>query len=654
MSTLTLQQALEQAVQHHRGGRLAEAEAIYRAILSQHPDQPDALHHLGLIAIQAGRNDVAVQLIGKAVSVRPGIAEFHNHLGLALVGVRASEQAINEFRKALQIKPDLAEAYFGLGNAHRQLGQLEPARAALREAVRLKPDYAWAYTNLGVASLDQRAFDDAIAAFGAATKIEPKNPDFQNNYATALRAAGRLGEAVRVYRHALELRPNWADFLSNLGNTLLEQGELDAGIATLRQAVAANPKDPLSGSDLLYALHFDPSIDARSLLAEHRVWAARHAAPLKAQIQPHPNDRHPDRPLRVGYVSCDFREHAVGRFFLPLLREHDRKQFQTFCYTTGTIEDAKTEAIKSLAGVWRRVVGFPDEQLVQIIRQDRIDILVDLSAHCAGNRLLVFARKPAPVQVTYLSYPSTTGVEAIDYRMTDPFLDPPGQDDSIYVEKSWRLPTLYWCYEPGIDAPPISPAPASQAGFITFGCLNTFRKVSEQTLKTWCELMRQIPASRLLLHANDGEHRERTRSRMQQEGIDPSRISFVGYQSLPDYFATYQRIDIALDPFPYAGGTTTCDALWMGVPVVSLAGRMAVHRSGLSILNAVGLPELVASNTEQYLEIARQLAGDLPRISQLRASLRERMRASELMNAPRFAREMEAAYRAMWRAWCGT
>jgi predicted O-linked N-acetylglucosamine transferase (SPINDLY family) len=305
--------------------------------------------------------------------------------------------------------------------------------------------------------------------------------------------------------------------------------------------------------------------------------------------------------------------------------------------------------------VWRDVPGVSDDAVARLIRDDQIDILVDLTMHMADSRLLVFARRPAPVQVTYLAYCGTTGLSAIDYRLTDPFLDPPGQDDGgepVYSEESIRLPETYWCYRPPVEIESHGAPPAREAGCVTFGCLNNFCKVTEPTLDAWAQILKRVSQSRLLMHARPGSHRDRVRDFFASRSIAAERLAFADKLPVAEYLRLYNQIDVALDPFPYGGGTTTCDALWMGVPVVSFAGPTAVSRGGLGILSNLGLSELVAHRLEDYLEIACGLARDLPRLAGLRATLRDRMRHSPLMDAPRFARNVEAAYRKMWRRWC--
>jgi predicted O-linked N-acetylglucosamine transferase (SPINDLY family) len=386
-------------------------------------------------------------------------------------------------------------------------------------------------------------------------------------------------------------------------------------------------------------------------LREVRSWNDIHAKPLARFIKPHENDPSPDRKLKIGYVSPDFRAHVVGWNLLPLLRGHDRERFEIFCYADVRRPDEFTEKLRSHADQWRSLVDVGDEQAAELIRRDQIDILVDLTVHTANHRLLVFAHKPSPVQVTYLGYCGGTGMETMDYRLSDPYLDPPGAELN-YVERTVRLPGCYWCYEPGGVAPEVSPLPAPSAGHVTFACLNKFSKVSAPAMDLWAEVLRRVPGSRLIIHATPGNYLRKVLGRFAGAGVSPDRLEFVGWQNWRAYMETYGRIDISLDPFPFGGGITTFDSLWMGVPVVTLSGRTAVGRGAHSILANVGLPELVATTGEEYVRIGVELAGDLPRLTTLRAGLRSRMESSPLMDGRRFAGNVEAAYREMWRGWC--
>jgi protein O-GlcNAc transferase len=574
---------MQVAVEHHQAGRLAEAEKIYHQVLAKQPDHAGALHLLGVLAVQMGEFDGAVELIRRAIRLVPDSAEMHFNLGNAFQNMGRFDEAIASFRRAIRLKPDLAPAYNNLANALRMIEQLDEAIAIFHQALRLKPDLVEAHNNLG----------------------------------SALKHVGRLDEAIAAYREAIRLKPDCTDAHGNL----------------------------------ICALQFHPDCNAEMIRDEHRRWNRLHAEPLKKFIQPHTNNRNPDRRLRIGYISPDFREHVVGQNLLPLLREHDHGQMEIFCYSNVVRADAITGQIQGCADVWRDIVRISDSQAADLIRQDRIDILVDLMLHTAGNRLLIFARKPAPVQVTYLGYCAGTGLKTMDYRLSDPHLDPPDSDLSLYNECTIRLPETYWCYSPCGPTPEPSPSPAATAGCITFGCLNNFAKISP-ALDLWAEILRMVPRSRLIVHSPPGSHLSAVRERFAGKGISPDRLEFLGRQPWPDYVRAYGRIDIALDPFPWSGGITTCDALWMGVPVVSLAGQTAVGRGGMSILTNIGLPELIAQTPQQCVHIAAALAGDLPRLVEQRSILRQRMRASPLMDAPRFAHNVEAAYRQMWRNWC--
>jgi predicted O-linked N-acetylglucosamine transferase (SPINDLY family) len=390
-------------------------------------------------------------------------------------------------------------------------------------------------------------------------------------------------------------------------------------------------------------------------LAEHVRWNERFARPLAPQEGfIHPNEPNPNRRLRIGYVSPDLMDHPVGRFMVAPLRHRDRDAFEVYCYADVARPDVITRRLQASADVWRETSALSDEQLAKIIRADRIDVLVDLVMHSGAGRPLLFARRSAPVQVAWLAYPGTTGLSAMDYRLTDPYLDPLGTDGN-YTERSVRLPDIFWCYDPLNDEPPVNALPAAQAGHATFGCLNNFSKCNARVLEVWSAVLRSAPGSRLLLLAPDGAARRRVLSIMQKAGdVDAGRIEFVPHQSRDAYLRTYHRIDVALDTFPYSGHTTTFDACWMGVPTVSLAGQTPVSRGGLSILSNLGLSDWVGTTREQFIDIAIRRARELPHLAQLRATMRERMRSSPLMDGERMARGLEASYRDMWRRWCNT
>ena len=540
---------------------------------------------------------------------------------------------------------DAAEAFNQLGVALDGAGRIEDSRRAFAHAVALVPTTVTALTNLARANFLLGRLNEALPAAQAAVQHGPQSAMAWVALATILSRLNRPAEAADAYRSAIRLRPDNPDAHCNLGNALKDQGYIADAIAAYRAALAVDPDHRSAWSNLLLALHFDPTSTGESILAEHRAWAKVQADPFTHATVDFSNDRSPDRRLRIGYVSPDFRRHAVGAFMLPLLANHDRAAFEIFCYADVHQPDAMTNRLRVHADTWRFTATLTDEAVAEQIRADEIDILVDLALHSDGNRMLTFARKPAPVLASYLGYPSTTGLRAMDWRLTDRLLDDPARDGRFYSEHAAYLETTYWCYSEPIASAMISNPPMLAHEHITFGCVNNFGKVSDAALAAWAEILTQLPDSRLILHVQPGPHRQRALNAC------GDRVTFVQRQSLAKYFEQYNAIDIALDPFPYCGATTTLDALWMGVPVVSLAGETAVQRAGLSILSRIGLADLVAGDIDNYIGRAVELAGQRERIAELRRTLRQRMRASPLMDAAAFARDVERLYRMMWSTW---
>lgn len=615
---MTQQEALSQALGHFQAGRLQEAAGFYRVIINQDGGSPaEAFHMLGMILAMTGKAGEGAELIRRALDLVPLSSVYAGNLGLALRIAGRPVEALEAFTTALKLDPNHSDAHLNLGNLLQERGEPESAAEHYRRAVTLAPS----------------------------------NPDAPYNLGVVLREMKRLEEAEACFRRSLKLRPGFAAALNNLGAVLEAQGQLEGALDCFRKAADADPGSASAHSNFLYSLHLHPDIDSRTLFQEHRIWNEKHALPLAPLIQAHANDRDPGRLLRVAYVSPRLCRQPEGRFLLPILREHDHSRFEIYCYSDTPRTDETTQELRRHAHEWRDIRGISDEDVAGLMRRDRVDIAVDLMLHGANNRLQVFARKPAPVQVTYLGYCSTTGLDAMDYRLSDPYFDPPGSSDEFYSEKTIRLPETYWCYEPVVDQQP-NALPASQNGFVTFGSLNTFSKVSAPTLAAWCRILRVVPDSRLLLNAPEGGNRERIKDIFAEEGINPGRLRFTGTVPIEDYFKLYHQVDLALDSFPRGGGTTICDALWMGVPVVSLAGGTALSRAGLSILSNAGLPELVAHDPMEYASIATTLAKDMPRMESLRSSLRPSLERSPLMDAKRLARGVEAAYRIMWQTWC--
>ena len=458
-----------------------------------------------------------------------------------------------------------------------------------------------------------------------------------------------LDEAVLCYRRAIEIDPNRAAAYNALGSALRESGEIGSAIASFKKAVELQPGFRVAHSNLVYAMHFDPDMTPEENFAEHLRWGSKLAEPLKAAIRPHGNTREPGRRLRIGYVSPDLRNHPVGLFMEPVLQRHHRGEFEIFCYADVRGNDELTQRLRSHADVWRETAGLRDEQLAQLIRNDGIDILVDLTLHMLHNRLLVFAQKPAPVQITHLAYCATSGMSAMDWCITDRHMSPPGVYERYFTEKLLRLGESYWCYVAPANGPAVGPLPASRNGFITFGCLNSPAKLNDRVIELWSRVMGAVAKSRLVIHAASDSVRER----FIKAGISADRISIHSYLPRGAYLNLYNQIDIALDPFPFCGGTTSLDALWMGVPLVTLAGQSPLSRTGVTLLTQIGEMDLIAANAEQYVRIAVDLTDDLMQLAKLRGGLRERVTRSSLMDAARYTRDLEAAYRLAWKEWCG-
>jgi len=540
-----------------------------------------------------------------------------------------------------------------VGVRHHRAGRLDDAEEVYRQVLVRQPGHADALHLLGMIAHARGRGDEAIALIRRAIEAAPLAAEYHNNLGLVLRSLGRINEAIIAYSETIRLKPDYAEAHKNLGFAYAIHGQLDRSIDCYRKAITLRPVDAAAHSHLLQTLHYHPGYDAQTLLNEHLLWAQRHAEPLASLIQPHDNEPDPDRPLRVGYVSADFRHHACAFYSEPLLAAHDTSQFEVVGYSQVAHPDEVTERIRSHTQLWREVRRMSDDQLANQIRADKIDILVDMSLHTTDNRLLVFARKPAPVQVTWLGYASTSGMRAIDYRITDAYHDPIGETDHFFTEESIRLETC-WCFDPRSNEPAVNALPASTKGFITFGSMNNFCKTNDALLELWARLLRDVEGSRLLILSDADSHQKRTLDLFEQHGVHSDRIDFPSRRPRPQYLELFHQIDIALDMIPYNGVTTTLDALWMGVPVMTLAGQTCVSRTGLSLLTSAGLPELVARNVDEYVDIASSLAFDLTRLSSLRKTLRDRLRSSILMDAPRFARQMEQAYRAMWRRWCET
>lgn len=474
------------------------------------------------------------------------------------------------------------------------------------------------------------------------------------NAAEANRQAGRPTRALELSARALALDPAHGPALHIRALALQSCWRMDESLAVYRRLVREQPDFSQAYAGYLFLLVLQGE-DPLVVRAAHCRWAEANAEPLRERGARFANPPDPQRRLRIAYVSADFREHAAASFIEPILAAHDPAGFETYCYSSTEKIDATTAGLRGLTTRWRDVRWENDEAVARMVRADAIDILIDLSGHTSGNRLGVFARKPAPVQLTYLGYPATTGLSAMDYRVSDALLDPPGAADGYYTERLLRLPHSLWCFRPPASMPEPGPLPALRSGQITFGSLNSMLKLTPQMIALWSQLLLSVPQARLLVATVPaGEARERIAAEFARHGVPAAALSIRAPLAREQYWALYQEIDIALDTYPCNGGATTCEALWSGVPVLSLAGGLFQSRAGLSLLSAIGLPQMVAHDEADFLRIARELALDREQLSQLRRGLRMRMRNSPLLDEARFTRALEALYRDAWRNWCGT
>jgi predicted O-linked N-acetylglucosamine transferase (SPINDLY family) len=512
------------------------------------------------------------------------------------------------------------------------------------------PRHALGWKVLGAVLGQTGNVPQALGPLQKAVELSPDDADAHGNLANALRTLGKLEEAELSYRHALRIRPDFPDAHNSLGNALSALGRADEAEASYRRALEQRPGFAMAHSNLLLLLNSMPGRSAAAICKDHMEFERTCGKP---RASPHPNPPDPERKLRIGYVSADFREHAAAFFLDAALEHRDRKEFEVYCYYNFPRVDDATRRLLGSVDAWHEVFSLDDDALARRIREDAIDILVDLGGHTANNRLPVFARKPAPVQATWLGYLNTTGLQAIDYRLTDPFASPSGLLDAFHSEQLLRLPDCQWCYRPPAACPDVLGLPAKASGAPTFAAFSAPVKINAQVVDLWSRLVRRVPGSRLLIVAYGLESPPSgLRDSLLAHGVPAERLTVLGSRPFQEYLSLHNAADIMLDTFPYTGGTTTCHSLWMGVPVVTLAGSTATSRGGVSLLHAVGLDELVARDQDAYLEIAASLAGDPGRLAGIRSGLRDRMRASPLMDANRFARNLESAYRGMWRTWC--
>ena len=648
------QAALNHAMGLHQAGRFADAAGIYQRLLELIPDSHDVRHLHGLALFDLGRADEGIRLMEEALARNPGAGHYYNNLGSRLIDHGDHARAEQLLTEGVTRSPSCPATRYNLGNALFRQGKYLPAIACYREALALRPDFAMCDLQLGLALHNAGLRAEALTHYQAAVAAHPDDPALRINHGALLQSECDLDGAAAAFREAVRLTPQDATPLNNLAVVMKEIGELGEATRLLRRCVELKPTSLEIHSNLILTLHYDPTATADDLKSAHEGWNSRHSTPTRAYV----NLPEPGRRLRLGFVSPDLRDHVVGRALLPSFRRLDPAHFELFCYGN-TVADPISEEFRARCHAWRELGTKTAEQLAETILADGVDILIDLALHTSDNRLDVFALKPAPLQVSWLGYPESSGVSTMDFRITDAHLEPPAGNRIAHAkEKAWMLPDCWTCYEPPTGYPEVNALPSAAGKPFTFGSLNNNCKINGAVLDAWARILLATPGSRLQLLAKQGGHRRRFADEFSRRGIDPTRIHFADYLpaapglSQGALLARYHEIDLALDTFPYGGMTTTLDALWMGVPVVSLVGQRNLGRAGLSILSNVGLADFAAPSVDAYVDLAIKTAEDKPALAALRAGLRTKMQASPLLDAAGFTRKVEVGFRDMWVEWC--
>jgi protein O-GlcNAc transferase len=672
-----------------------QAEYLYKEILKVQPDNISIYYNLGIICQDQQRLDEAVFYYRETLKINPNLADAYFNIGGILYSKGLYDDAIRNYQKALQLDPDSADISNNLGSAFKVKGQLKEAIIYFQRALRADPNYGKAYNNLGIAFIDNGQLNEAISCFEKALQLNPQFVDARNNLAKAnlnlgisfhdkgdldkaiiyyqktleinpilpeayynlgnsYREKRLLNEAISNYQKGLHLKPDFVEAYNNLGITYRETGQVDKAEESFRLAIQINPYSNAFGN-LLFTMLCNARHNPQAICFEHLNFSKQCAEHFAPAMTSYTKNRDTNRKLNIGYISPDFRRHPVTFFVEPVIMSHNRDAFTVFCYSDVSVPDTFTKRVQNHSDRWCNLAGVSDDKAVELIRSNGIDILIDLAGHTANNRMLLFARKPAPIQLTWIGYPATTGLQTIDYKIVDHFTDPPGTTEQFYSEKLMRLPNCFVCYLPDEDSPDVGTLPAAEVGHITFGSFNFIAKITPEVFTVWAKIMNRLPDSRLLLkdrNFDDKTAREYAMNMFKGRGIGMDRIILNPWDSPPRHMEAYNSVDIGLDTFPYNGLTTTCEAMWMGVPVISLAGTAYASRAGVSLLSNVGLKELIANTPDEYIEIAVNLAKDLKKLQLLREKLRDMMMRSPLCDEKRFTANLEICYRGIWKTWC--
>lgn len=635
-------------------GNHQQALRCFEHVVDLRPIMPEAHFYLGMTFARQGQPAKALPHFERTIVLKPDLAEAHHNFASALVEMGRYEEALAAFGKAIALKPDVAEAHNGMANALFKLNRHAEAGDQFRHAIRLNPGLSEAYTGLSDVLRTLGQYDAAADCGNKAIRLDPEDAVAHVVHGQALTELGEHGAALNAFEKALALQPDSVAVNSELGAVLNLWGRYEEARYHGDKAISLDPSNVNCRSVQLFQLHFDPDMSATELASRHRAFAECFETPLKDSWKPFDNLPDPERRIHVGFVSADFKAHPVGHFMADLLASLRGSSLELYAYANQWGQDELTERIKPNFDCWRECWAMSDDALAAQIRADGIDILVDLSGHTKGNRLLVFARKPAPVQVTYLGYFDTTGLSAMDYILGNRWLLPENEAH-LYTEKFWWLPDAHLCLTTPDVLVEVKPLPALRSGQITFGSFNKTQKLNPGVVACWSRILKAVPDSRLFLKYGpfgDPAVADYYRKLFAGHGIEPQRLILQGASGFKEYLESYNEIDITFDPYPYNGGTTTVQSLWMGVPVLALKGDRYVAHMGESILHTMSLPEWIAKDEDGYVEKAVAFSNDLPTLAALRADLRDRLVASPICDAPRFARNLEDAFRGMWRQWC--
>ena len=628
--------------------RYEDAAGFYAAALEADPNSAHVHSNLGIVLQQLGRSEEAADCHRRALALDPQSFAAHCNLGAVLKEQGHLAEAGEYYRAAIALNPQAHEPHVNLGVVFKEHAKFAEAEECFMRALAIQPESDAALTNLGATLKEQGRLPEAIGSLRLALRINPRSHFALLNLGNALKDTGNFVEAGECLRHAVAIKPNWHLAHNNLGTVFNQLGQASRAADCFRRALELKPDYHPAHSNLLFTLNYLPGTDRAELFAEHRRFDAQFCQGFHDLISLHQNTVEPERRLRVGFVSGDFREHSVAHFIAPVFARHDAAAFEIFGYANQNVSDAVTTRLRETVEHWREVAGLSDEELADTIRHDRIDILVDLSGHTARNRLLVFARKIAPIQVSMIGYMQTTGLSAMDYRITDEHLDPTGVTDRFNTEKLIRLPAGAAAFQAPIDSPEVNQLPALSNGYVTFASFNNLAKVSPEAVAAWAEILRRQAGAKLLLVGRAGNSLQVD---FEKHGIAADRLEFSERLPMHEFLTLHHRVDVLLDTFPYNGGTTSLLALWMGVPIVTLSGEGTASRTGAGILQGVGLKHLVATNVAEYVNNAVAQTSDLLALAELRQSLRAKLIPS-LENPGIFTSQLEAAFRDMWRKWC--